>query len=56
MNLADLRGRVHRLDELARGLAAEVQLWRQTNNPLQYLERKWALVNGKELFREFALR
>jgi hypothetical protein len=40
MNLADLRARVRRLDELARGLAKEVQLWRRGNDPLLYLERK----------------
>ena len=32
--------RVRRLDELARGLAKEVTLWREGNDPLLYLERK----------------
>jgi hypothetical protein len=40
MNLFDLRARVHRLDELARGLAKEVSLWKGGNDPLLYLERK----------------
>ena len=40
MNLPDLGARVRRLDELARGLAKEVSLWRGGNDPLLYLERK----------------
>ncbi len=40
MNLADLTARVHRLDQLARGLAKEVTLWKGSNDPLLYLERK----------------
>jgi hypothetical protein len=40
MNLADLRARIRRLDELARGLAKEVALWKAGNDPLLYLERK----------------
>jgi hypothetical protein len=40
MNVADLTARVHRLDQLARGLAKEVQLWKRGNDPLLYLERK----------------
>ena len=40
MNLADLKARVHRLDELSRGLAKEVTLWKSCNDPLLYLERK----------------
>jgi hypothetical protein len=40
MNLTDLRARVRRLDELARGLAKEVSLWKGGNDPLLYLERK----------------
>jgi hypothetical protein len=40
MNLADLEARVRRLDQLARGLAKEVSLWRECNDPLLYLERK----------------
>jgi hypothetical protein len=40
MNLSDLAGRVHRLDELARGFAKEVELWRVSSDPLLYLERK----------------
>ncbi len=45
MNLADLTARVRRLDELARGLAKEVTLWKECNNPLLFLERK-AYVNA----------
>ena len=40
MNLADLAARVRRLDELGRGLAKEVTLWKACNDPLLYLERK----------------
>jgi hypothetical protein len=40
MNLIDLAARVRRLDELARGLAKEVTLWKACNDPLLYLERK----------------
>ena len=40
MNLADLKARECRLDELARGLAKEVTLWKACNDPLLYLERK----------------
>ena len=40
MNLADLTARVRRLDELSRGLAREVALWKACNDPLLYLERK----------------
>ena len=40
MNLEDLAARIGRLDQLARGLAKEVQLWKKANDPLLYLERK----------------
>ena len=40
MNVADLAVRVRRLDELARGLAKEVTLWKACNDPLLYRERK----------------
>jgi hypothetical protein len=40
MNLSDLRARVRRLDQLARGLAREVSLWKGCDDPLLYLERK----------------
>jgi hypothetical protein len=40
MNVADLTARVQRLDQLARGLAKEVQLWKRGTDPLLYLERK----------------
>ena len=40
MNLEDLTARVRRLDELGRGLAKEVALWRKGDDPLLYLERK----------------
>jgi hypothetical protein len=45
MNVADLLVRISRLDELARGLAKEVVLWKECNDPLLYVERK-AYVNG----------
>ena len=40
MNLADVKARVQRLDELGRGLAKEVTLWKTANDPLLYLERQ----------------
>jgi len=40
MTAQDLKARVRRLDQLARGLAQEVSLWRKGNDPLLYLERK----------------
>jgi hypothetical protein len=40
MNLTDVKARVRRLDELARGLAKEVSLWKACDDPLLYLERK----------------
>jgi hypothetical protein len=40
MNLSDLRARVRRLDQLARGLALEVSLWKSCDDPLLYVERK----------------
>jgi hypothetical protein len=36
----DVVARMHRLEELARGLAKEVALWKEGNDPLLYLERK----------------
>ena len=41
----DIEARVRRLDELAKGLAREVVLWRAGNDPLLYLERR-AYVNA----------
>lgn len=40
MTLDDISVRVRRLDELSRGLAREVALWRKGDDPLLYLERK----------------
>jgi hypothetical protein len=40
MTLTDLAARVGRLDELARGLAREVALWKKGDDPLLYLERR----------------
>jgi hypothetical protein len=40
MNLADLQARVRRLDQLSRGLAKEVSLWKACDDPLLYLERR----------------
>jgi hypothetical protein len=45
MNLVDLKKRIRRLDELSRGLAREVVLWRPCNDPLLFLERK-VYLNG----------
>ncbi len=40
MTITDLRARIRRLDELARGLAKEVLLWEKGNDPLLYGERQ----------------
>jgi hypothetical protein len=40
MTVTDLKVRVERLDELARGLSKEVVLWKEGSDPLLYLERK----------------
>jgi hypothetical protein len=40
IRVADVENRLRRLEELARGLAKEVSLWRGGNDPLLYLERK----------------
>jgi hypothetical protein len=40
MTLRDLTARVRRLDELSRGLAKEVVLWKECNDPLLYLKRR----------------
>lgn len=40
MNRADLQRRIQRLDELLRGFAREVALWRTGNDPLLFLERR----------------
>lgn len=40
MTRADLRARIRRLGELARGLAKEVMLWKEGNDPLLYPERQ----------------
>jgi hypothetical protein len=55
LDLNDLRKRVQRLEELSRGLAREILLWRECNDPLLYRERQdylkaireaWAGVEG----------
>lgn len=40
ISVTDVTARVRRLEELTRGLAKEVALWKQGNDPLLYLERK----------------
>jgi hypothetical protein len=40
LTLSDLISRIGRLDELTRGLAKEVLLWKEATDPLLYLERK----------------
>jgi hypothetical protein len=40
MNRADLVARVQRLDELSRGFAKEVALWREGDDPLLFVERR----------------
>jgi hypothetical protein len=40
ITLADLAARMRRLEELTRGLAKEVAVWREGDDPLLYVERK----------------
>jgi hypothetical protein len=40
ITLANLTARVRRLDELTRGLAKELAVWKEGNDPLLYLERQ----------------
>jgi hypothetical protein len=40
VNLADLVGRIRRLEQLSRGLTRELTLWKACNDPLLYLERR----------------
>jgi len=40
IELTDLKARVRRLDELTRGLAREVAIWKEADDPLLYLERR----------------
>src|SRR5262249_15361489 len=40
MNLHDFDGRVQRLDQLSRGLAKEILIWKPCNDPLLYRERQ----------------
>jgi hypothetical protein len=40
LDVADLAARVRRLEELARGLGREMQLWKTDAGPLLALERK----------------
>jgi hypothetical protein len=40
MTRRDLTAGARRLDELSRGLAKEVVLWKECNDPLLYLERR----------------
>ncbi len=49
ITLADLAARVRRLEQLTRGLAKEVILWKKCDDPLLFLERKTyleAMQNG----------
>jgi hypothetical protein len=49
ITLADLTARVRRLEQLTRGLAKEVVLWKKCDDPLLFLERKAyleAMQNG----------
>jgi hypothetical protein len=44
----DLKGRIARLDRLARGLAEEVTLWKGGNDPLLFAERRMYLKAVQE--------
>jgi hypothetical protein len=45
IRVGDVEARLRRLEELTRGLAREVGLWKEGNDPLLYLERR-AYLNG----------
>jgi hypothetical protein len=45
IGITDIDGRLRRLEQLTRGLAKEVVMWREGSDPLLYLERK-AYLNG----------
>jgi hypothetical protein len=45
MTLDDLTRRVRRLEQLSRGLAKEVTIWKAGDDPLLYTERR-AYLNG----------
>jgi hypothetical protein len=45
MRLTDFRRRVKRLDQLAKGLAKEVSIIREADDPLFYRERKQYLTS-----------
>ena len=45
IGIEEVVARVRRLEDLARGLAKEVALWKEGNDPLLYLERK-SYLNG----------
>ncbi len=45
MNLADLKQRITRLEELARGLSKEVALWKGGHGPLRLPEHR-TYLNG----------
>ena len=40
IGIPDIDGRLRRLEQLTRGLAREVVVWREGSDPLLYLERK----------------
>jgi hypothetical protein len=40
IGITDIDGRLRRLEQLTRGLAKEVVVWREGSDPLLYLERK----------------
>jgi hypothetical protein len=45
MQLSDIRRRVKRLEQLAKGLAKEVSIIREADDPLLYRERKQYLTS-----------
>lgn len=40
IGLTDIDGRLQRLEQLTRGLAREIVVWREGSDPLLYLERR----------------
>jgi hypothetical protein len=39
MNLTDFRSRIHRLEQLVAGLSKELNLWKDCDGPILYVDR-----------------
>jgi hypothetical protein len=48
MNLPDIAARVDRLTQLSIGLAKEICIWQECNDPLLYVERREFLIGMRD--------